>query len=142
MNSYKNDPEAEKETVAHNADGVIQLTDAQQLELNLWVAGILNNVRDQLGFKTHLAITPMSLAYTNFIATHSTVPTFDHDVKAIDEAGDLIPGVRVESESIGTAFYAETMNDVNKGTCSHMLSMLLGDDVSGRGRAIALNVQA
>ncbi len=142
LNSYKNDPEAEKETVAHNADGVIQLTDAQQLELNLWVAGILNNVRDQLGFKTHLAITPMSLAYTNYIATHSTVPTFDHDDKAIDGAGDLIPGVRVETESIGTAFYAENMNDVKKGTWAHMLSMLFDDAASGWGHAQDLNGQA
>ena len=36
-NSYKDDQEAKKEAVAHNKDGVTQLTDAQQKELTLWV---------------------------------------------------------------------------------------------------------
>src|SRR5699024_2160029 len=75
LNSYKNDPEAEKETVAHNAYGVIQVTDAQRREMNLWVARILYNVSDQPGFKTLSAVTTVSLAYTNYIATPSAAPT-------------------------------------------------------------------
>lgn len=138
LNSYKNDVEAEKQSVAHNADGVIQLTDAQQQELTLWVAGILNNVRDQLGYKDKIVVTPLSLEYSRYIATHSTVPTFDHDTAAIDAAGKLIPGVRMEDESIGTAFYAENMNDVKKGTWAHMLSMIFDDAGSGWGHAYQL----
>ena len=138
LNHYKNDPEAEKETVAHNADGVIQLTDAQQKELTLWVAGILNDVRAQLGFKGRLVVTPLSLQYTNYIAMHSTVPTFDHDDVAIDGAGKLIPGVRMENESIGTPFYAENMNDVKRGAYAHMLSMIFDDAASGWGHAYQL----
>lgn len=128
INHYKDDIEAEKETVAHNQDGVIQLTDAQQKELTLWVAGILNNVRVQMGYKPNIVVTPITLDYAKYIATHSTVSTFDHDEAAINAAGERIPGLRMASESIGTPFYAENMNDVKRGAYIHMLSMLFDDE--------------
>lgn len=128
INHYKDDIEAEKETVAHNQDGVIQLTDAQQKELTLWVAGILNDVRVQMGYKPNIVVTPITLDYAKYIATHSTVPTFDHDEAAIKEAGKRISGLRMASESIGTPFYAENMNDVKRGAYIHMLSMLFDDE--------------
>lgn len=128
MNHYKDDLEAEKEPVAINEYGVAQLTDAQQKELTLWVAGILNDVRQQLGFKPNLVVTPMSLEYTNYIANNSTVPTFDHDEKAIDDAGKMIPGMRMASESIGRSFGTpRNMNMVKQMAYSHMLSMLFDD---------------
>jgi SEC10/PgrA surface exclusion-like protein/LPXTG-motif cell wall-anchored protein len=138
INHYKDDKESEKETVAHNADGVIQLTDAQQKELTLWAAGILNNVRVQLGYKPNIIVNPLSLKYTNYIATHSTVPTFDHDDAAITAAGNLVPMLRVQSQSIGVPFYAENMNDVKKGAWAHMLSMIFDDAASGWGHAYQL----
>lgn len=137
-NSYKDDQEAKKEAVAHNKDGVTQLTDAQQKELTLWVAGILNDVRQQVGLKPNLVVTPASLAHTNYIATHSTVPTFDHDTNAIDAADKLIPDLSMSSESIGTPWYAENMNDVKRGVYYHMLSMIFGDADANWGHAFQL----
>lgn len=137
-NSYKDDQEAKKEAVAHNKDGVTQLTDAQQKELTLWVAGILNDVRQQVGLKPNLVVTPDSLAHTNYIATHSTVPTFDHDTNAIDAADKLIPDLSMSSESIGTPWYAENMNDVKRGVYYHMLSMIFGDADANWGHAFQL----
>lgn len=137
-NSYKDDPEAKREVVAHNKYGVVQLTDAQQKELTLWVAGILNDVRTQVGLKPNLVVTPASLAYTNYIATHSTVPTFDHDTKAIDDANDRIDDLLTSMESIGTPWYAENMNDVKRGVYYHMLGMIFADKDSGWGHAAQL----
>lgn len=137
-NSYKDDQEAKKEAVAHNKDGVTQLTDAQQKELTLGVAGILNDVRQQVGLKPNLVVTPASLAHTNYIATHSTVPTFDHDTNAIDAADKLIPDLSMSSESIGTPWYAENMNDVKRGVYYHMLSMIFGDADANWGHAFQL----
>lgn len=64
-------------------------------------------MRQQVGLKPNLVVTPASLAHTNYIATHSTVPTFDHDTNAIDAADKLIPDLSMSSESIGTPWYAE-----------------------------------
>ena len=135
LNHYKDDSEAKKEAVAHNSYGVVQLTEAQQKELTLWVAGILNDIRAQLGEKTSIVVTPESLAYTNYIATHSSVPTFDHDEAAIEAAGKMIPNLNMASESIGSPFYAENMNDVKRGAYAHMLSMIFDDADSGWGHA-------
>lgn len=138
LNTYKDDPSAEKEVVAHNKYGVVQLTDAQQKELTLWVAGILNDVRTQVGLKPNIVVTPTSLAHTNYIATHSTVPTFDHDTKAIDEADSHIDDLLTSMESIGTPWYAENMNDIKRGVYYHMLSMIFADSDSGWGHAAQL----
>lgn len=135
LNHYKDDSEAKKEAVAHNSYGVVQLTEAQQKELTLWVAGILNDIRAQLGEKTRIVVTPESLAYTNYIATHTSVPTFDHDEAAIEAAGKMIPNLNMASESIGSPFYAENMNDVKRGAYAHMLSMIFDDADSGWGHA-------
>lgn len=137
-NSYKDDQEAKKEAVAHNKDGVTQLTDSQQKELTLWVAGILNDVRQQVGLKPNLVVTSGSLDHTNYIATHSTVPTFDHDTNAIDAADKLISDLSMSSESIGTPWYAENMNDVKRGVYYHMLSMIFGDADANWGHAFQL----
>ena len=137
INHYKDDEEAKKELVAHDENGVIQLTDAQQKELTLWVAGILNNVRVQMGYKPNIVVTPLSLEYANYIATHSTVPTFDHDTNAINEAEKLIPGMRMASESIGSPFYAENMNDVKRGAYIHMLGMLFDDEGSSHWQQLS-----
>lgn len=62
----------------------------------------------------------------------------DHDTNAIDAADKLIPDLSMSSESIGTPWYAENMNDVKRGVYYHMLSMIFGDADANWGHAFQL----
>lgn len=142
LNHYKNDSAAEKEEVKnipnpHGVGTIPQLSDLQTKELTLWVAGILNDIRSQLGFKTHIVVTNTSLAYSKYIADHSTISTFDHDDAAID-AADSVVNTSIMNESLTSNFPAYNMDDVKQAVYSHILGMLFADAYSNWGHALHL----
>lgn len=138
LNHYKNDLEAAKEEIKNipnpNGEGtLLQLTDAQQKELTLWTANLLNGVRKQLGFKDTIVVTQASLDFAKYVATHSTVEGIKHDQTAIEEADKMIGGARQTSESLGLGGRILNMDDAKESIYSTILEMLFDDDVESGG---------
>lgn len=136
LNHYKHDLDAQKEEIKSipnpNGEGtLLQLTDAQQKELTLWTANLLNSVREQLGFKNKVVVTQMSLDYAKYVADHSTVKGFDHDQTAITGAEDMIGGARQASESLGLGGRIQNMDDAKESIYDCIVEMLFDDDEQG-----------
>lgn len=145
MNKYKDDEKAKQEKIelavdpADNVKSLVRLTADQQKEITLWTAGILNDIRKQLGFSNRIVVTNKSLEFAKYIADNSTIAGLEHDDKALQDVDKAVLQARMHSESIGFGGAQATMNDLQKSIYYLMLQMLFDDADSNWGHAMQIS---
>lgn len=146
MNKYKEDEKAKQEKIAAVADsrgvvGLLRLTDEQQKEITLWTAGILNDIRKQLGLSNRIVVTNKSLEFAKYIADNSTIAGIEHDDKALQDVNKAVLQARIQAESIGLGVGGSdiTMNDLQEAVYDLMLQMLFDDAYSNWGHAMQIS---
>src|SRR5699024_11074381 len=125
INSYKHNEEDQKVMV-----DPLHLTDEQQKELTLWVAGILNGVRQQFGFTGKNIVTDNSLKYAKVVADNYW-DKFDHDTSALEKAEEAIGGgVWYSTEAIDLGYIPNetvSMDTLKESVYNSMLGMIFDD---------------
>lgn len=145
MNKYKDDEKAKQEKIelavdpADNVKSLVRLTADQQKEITLWTAGILNDIRKQLGFSNRIVVTNKSLEFAKYIADNSTIAGLEHDDKALQDVSKNVLQIRIQSESIGFGGAQATMNDLQESVYYLMLQMLFDDADSNWGHAMQIS---
>ncbi|MEY8737896.1 SEC10/PgrA surface exclusion domain-containing protein, partial [Lactobacillus sp. AN1001] len=113
------------------------LTFEQQKGVNIWIAGLLNGVRQQFGFKGQNIVTVNSIKYANTVAENYW-DKWAHDLTALEKAEKSIGGVTMSSESIGWGYIPRgetTLDNLKNGIYNSLLSMIFDDAHSNWGHA-------
>ena len=150
INKYKHN-DADKLVKVNPA----HLTDEQQKELTLWVAGLLNPIRKGFTIKysdgttkeieSFETVTDKSLEYARNVAKYYDANAvngeinWDHDENALDKAEKELNNGLMHSESIGMIDSTITdMDSLKEQIYNNILSMLFNDAGSNEGHAAQL----
>src|SRR5699024_8872760 len=108
----------------------LHLTNEQQKDLTLWVACILNGVRQQFGFTGKNIVTDNSLKYAKVVADNYW-DKFDHDTSALEKAEEAIGGgVWYSTEAIDLGYIPNetvSMDTLKESVYNSMLGMIFDD---------------
>lgn len=120
------------------------LTGAQQQELTLFAANLINQLRTQMG-NLKVAVTADSLKFANAVAKRYVADQWSwkgHDVAGIEAVAATFgldsTGNYYENLSNGYLADATTMDDLKQGIYNTVLGMIADDKGSGFGHADAL----
>lgn len=120
------------------------LTGAQQQELTLFAANLINQLRTQMG-NLKVAVTADSLKFANAVAKRYVADQWSwkgHDVAGIEAVAATFgldsTGNYYENLSNGYLADATTMDDLKQGIYNTVLGMVADDEDSGFGHADSL----